>query len=518
MKVQNNRWVVALALLALPASQLFCGGDDESQSLGVNNVSPLGSVGGIVLQADTMKPLKGVKITIIAGGKTYPAADGTAVETDTAGIFAVNDIPAGNILVKMSAPGGYQGVTLRQTIPNSAGEFPLANSTLSIGPIGLLPLATEAQAFRVLLVTPDGAQAPNITAYLRSGMSYVDFSSGNPVARGTHVVSAKSNNQGKAAFATMPDFNKLAGMVGIGGITDLVRVRVPPYDSNSDKVMDFLGKETVYNVLSLKGHIPTIVLDSNAPTTLKIEASSIAALAGKKGIRELQSSSGPLYAAFNWPIDAKLTMISIYDSQGKRLATNPTKTVTNNLLSINFTALKAGSEYNITIRAVAKSTEKLLDGTFGAPFFTPPVTGSTVTAALTRASTDPQKKDYNKIVVTFSEPVGTGVAGKSLTGSNSVLFFSYDLDNSSKTGDYAGEKGYPTSNIALMINEKDPPGPAGLSGLSKKWYFQLPKDQTIGTPVPGGTPLDIVFSASSVIMQRASGEQLKDMYNLTIPN
>ena len=518
MKLQNNRWVLALGLLALLASQIACGDDDVSQALGVNNVSPLGSVGGIVLQADTMKPLKGVKITIVAGGKTYPAADGTAVETDSEGIFAVNDIEAGNILVKMSAPSGYQGVTLSETIPNSAGEFPLANSTLSIGPIGLLPLATASQAFRVLLVTADGAPAPKITAHLRSGMSYVDFSTGNPVARGTHVVSAATNNLGKASFANMPDFNKLAGMVGIGGLTDLVRVRVPPYDSNNDNIMDFLGKETIYNVLSLKGHIPTIVLDSSAPTTLKIEASSIAALAGKKGVRQLQSSSGPLYAAFNWPLDSKLTMVSLYDSDGKRLATTPTKTVTGNLLAINFVGLNAGSEYNITIRAVASSTQDLLEGTFGAPFFTPPVSGSTVTAALTRASTDPQKTDYNKIIVTFSEPVGTGVPGQSLTGSNSVLFFSYDLDNSSKTGDSPGEKGYTSSNIPMTIVEIDPPGPAGLSGLSKTWSFILPKDKYIGTPVPGGTPLDIIFSASTSIMQRASGEQLKDMFNLTIPN
>ncbi len=519
MNFGKNRWVLALALLALSTALLSCG-DDESSSLGVNNVNPIGSVGGIVIQADTMKPLKGVKITVIAGGKIYPASDGTAVETDSEGIFAVKDIPAGNILVKMAAPSGYQGVTLRGTIPNAAGDFPLANSTLSMGPIGLIPLATASQAFRVLLVTPDGAPAPKITAHLRSGMSYVDFSNGNPVAKGTHVVSATTNNQGKAAFANMPDFNKLAGMIGIGGLTDLVRVRVPPYDSNSDNVMDFLGKETIFNVLALKGHVPTIVLSSNAPTSLKIEASSIAALvAGKKGVRQLQSSSGPLYVAFNWPIDSKLTMVSLYNSLGKRLATMPSKTVSQNLLSINFVGLNAGSEYNITIRAVAKSTEKLLEGTFGAPFFTPPVSGSTVTASLARASSDPQKTDYNKIVVTFSEPVGTGIpTNKGLTGTNCVLFVSYDLNNTSKTGDCEGEKGFPTSNIWMKIDEKDPPGPAGKSGLSKKWYFELPKDQFIGTPVPGGTPLDIVFSTSSLIMQRASGEALKDMFNLTIPN
>ena len=514
MKLHNGKWILALALLALPLSQVSCGDDETDGVLGVNNVSPLGSVGGIVLQADTMKPLKGVKILVIAGGKTYPTGENATAETDSDGIFSVKDIPAGNILVKMSAPSGYQGVTLSQTIPNAAGEFPLANSTLSIGPIGLIPLVTNAnQAFRVLLVTPDGAPAPKIKAHLRSSMSYVDFSTGNPLARGTHVVNAETNNQGKAAFANMPDFNKLAGMVGVGGLTDLVRIKVPPYDSNSDNIMDFLGKETVYNVLMLKGHIPTIVLDSNAPTSLKIEASSIAALAGKKGVRQLQSSSGPLYVAFNWPIDSKLTVIKLYNSEGKRLAITPTKTVSGNLLSINFTGLNPGSEYNISIRAVAESADKLLEGTFGAPFFTPAVSGSTVTAALSRDLTD-----NKKIIVTFSEPVGTGIAGKSLSGSNSVLFFSYDFDNSGKTGDTVNERGYSSSNVALMIDEKDPPGPAGLSGLSKKWWFQLPMDKTISQPIPGGTPLDMAFSSSTAIMQRADGEQLKDMFNLTIPN
>ena len=520
MKSRINGWALGLALLALSTAQISCGGEEATDSaLGVNNVSPLGSVGGIVLQADSLKPLKGVKIIIIAGGKSYPPSDGEAVETDSEGIFAVKDIPAGNILIKMSAPSGYQGVTLRQTIPNAAGEFPLANSTLSIGPIGLLPLATAASAFRVQLVKEDGSAASKITAHLRSAMSYVDFSNGTPVARGIHSVQATTNTQGKASFANMPDFDKLAGMVGTGGLSDLVRVRIPPYDSNSDNIMDFLGKEVIYNVLQLTNKIPTIVLYSTPPSALKIEASSIAALAGKKGNRQLQQSSGPLYVAFNWPIDNKMTQVTLYDNMGKRLATAPTKTITGNLLDLRFSpSLASGAEYNITIRAISSSGSTLLEGVFGAPFFTKPVTGSTVTAALKRGSTDSQKPEYNKIEVTFSEPVGTGVPGKSLTGSNSVLFFSYDLNNTSKTGDYPGEKGYATSNIGLNIDEKDPPGPAGTSGFSKKWYFTLPKDVFIGTPVPGGTPLDMVFSASSAIMQRASGEQLKDMYNLTIPN
>ena len=499
--------------LSLALTLAACGDDTGNELLGVNNVSPVGSVGGIVIDAATMNPMSGVKVTIVAGGKIYPAT-GTTAQTDSDGIFAVKDVPAGSLLITFKPGGTHQGLTLRATLANAAGDFPLANATLSVGPIGLIPLATTAaKGFKVTLVTEDGAPAPSIKAYLRSPFSYVDYSNGNPSPRGTHVVEATSNNQGKVTFTKMPDFNKLAGMVGSGGLSDVVRVSIPPYDSNSDGAMDFLGKEMVYNVIQLKGHIPTIVLNNAAPTSLKIEAASIAALMGKKGVRQLPSKNGPMYVAFNWPISNTLTKIALYDEQGKRLTNAPTISVSGNLLAVNFVGFSEGAEYNISIRAVAKLGASLLEGTFGAPFFTPPLTGSTVTANLSKDANSP-----TRVNVKFSEPVGTGKPGQSLSGGNSVLFFGYDINGSGKTGDMASERGNAKSNVALMIDEKDPPGPASTSGFSSKWYFEIPKDSVLQNPIPGGTPMDMAFSNSSLVMQRASGEQLKDMYNLTIPN
>jgi len=475
----------------------------------------MGSVGGIVVKAEDQKALAGVTITVIAGGKAYPAAGEAPVKTDAQGVFHINNIPAGNIIVRLKAPStAYHSVDIAANIVNAAGNFPLANSTLTIGPIGLIPMVTSATgAFKVLLVSAEGSQAPGIKAYLRANVAYVDFSTPAPAARGTIVSDSTSDNTGYLSFKDIPDFKKMAGLGGPAGINDQVTLQIPPADTDKDNVVDFLGTQVNYSVNKLNSYIPTVVLTSGALGNLKIQAASIAALTNQNGNRLLSSTSGPLYITFNLPISKTLSVAHVYDELGKRLATNPAIAVSGNVMTLSFTGLQQGGEYNLSLYATSVVGNKISKGAFGAPFFTPAMQGSKVTAALSR-----DIKNTKKIIVTFSEPIGTGQPGVGLTGGNAILYFGYNIDGSSGgTGDSVSERGFTSSNVDLFILEATPPGPSGRSGLSSRWTFILPND-SLGNPIPGGTQVDMLFSRANVLIERASGELVPNLTNLTVPN
>jgi hypothetical protein len=499
-----------LALLAL-SGQLACGGDEDS--LGVTNVSPRGSVGGLVVDAATLKPMAGVLATVVAGGTRFPSGDPAAA--DATGHFSIEAVPSGDLIIQLtpSDTNAHRAVNIAATLPNSAGEFPLANATLSLGPIGLLPLAEKSSGFMVQFVTSDGAPAPaGIKTFLRTGVEYVDFKDGTPVQQGMIVVDGPTDNSGRVRYEGIPDFAKLAGLVGSGGITDQVRIEVPPFDSNKDGILEFLGTEAVFNVNRLKGSIPTVVLrSSGAPASLTIEAASIAALAGKKGNRVMSSISGPVYITFNLPLRQDLTELSLSDELGKPVVSPPSPSVTGNVMTINFSGLKGGAEYNLNLRAFADVEGNLVSGYFGAPVFTPGQAAATVKANLSRDAGDP-----NRILVTFTEPIGSGTAGQSFTGGNAIIYFDYDIDGTGVKGDAPAERNAGTSNVSMIISEVNPPGPAGLSGLSSHWYFTLPQD-SMGNPLPSGTAFDLLFSRASFATERAGGKLVPDFKNLIVP-
>jgi hypothetical protein len=506
-----SRCLLMLTLLVV-LGQLACGGDEDK--LGVTNVSPRGSVGGLILDAATMNPMTGVQATVVAGGTRYPSGD-TPAATDATGHFSVQDVPSGNLIVQLTPTDtkAFRAVNIVAALPNSAGEFPLDNATLSLGPIGLLPLTDKNSAFVVQFVTPDGAPAAaGIKAFLRTVVEYVDFKAGDAAQRGIIVVEGATDNSGRVRFVGIPDFAKLAGLVGSGGISDQVRIEIPPFDTNKDGTLEFLGTEAVFNVNRLKGSIPTVVLSSpSAPGALTIEAASIAALTGKKGNRVMSSISGPVYVTFNLPIRQDLTELTLFDELGKPVVSPPTPSLSGNVMTINFSGLKAAAEYNLNLRAFADVEGKLVSGYFGAPLFTPGQAAAAVKAALSRDA-----GNTNKVLVTFTEPIGSGTAGQSFTGGNAIIFFDYDINGTGVKGDAPGERGASSSNISMIISEVNPPGPAGLSGLSTHWYFTLPVD-TMNNPLPAGTAFDMMFSKASFATERAGGKVVPDFKNLIVP-
>jgi hypothetical protein len=498
-----------IGLIAGVLALAACGGSDSSP-IGVNNVSPTGSVGGLILDAATMGPIAGVPVIVIAGGKILPSADGAA--TDAAGRFAIEGVPAGDLIVQIAPKAGYQQVTIEGALANAAGDFPLANSTLSVGPIALIPLSAADAPFKVQLINPDGSPGASVKAHLRTQAAWVDLSTGSPQGRGFAVAEATSDNAGILRFSGIPDFLKIAGIVG--AVSDTVQIILPPLDTNKDGLADFFGKEQSFSVTKLSGAMPTIVLSSAAPNAVQVIASNIAALMGKTGNRVLGSTSGPLFVAFNCAIEPKSVEVTLYDELGKPVASAPDKTASGHLLTVTMKGLLGAAEYNINVRVFCNVSGTLLEGVFGAPIFTPAPAGAKLTATLKRSDA----KNPNRVSVGFNEPIGLGSgAGPNLTGQNAVLYFDADLNGSGIKGDFPGERGATSTNIQLSIDEAQPPGKAGLSGLSTRWYFELPQD-SMGTPIPGGTAFDLLFTRTANVVQRGDGAAVPDLVNLSVPN
>jgi hypothetical protein len=510
MKTACHALFFIVSVLALSA----CGGG--SDSVGVSNTAPGGSVGGVIIDAATMKPFAGVAVTVIAGAKQFPEAPAV---TDANGRFAVENLPSGNLLIQLKPPASHLAVSLEQTLPSAAGEYPVGNAILSLGPIALLPLATDS-AFRVQLVTADGA-APTqaVRAQLRTSAAWVDLSGGQFSGQGSAFVEAQSDGTGVVRFVGMPDIVKVAGMVGAGAtsVSDTVKVIVPPFDSNKDNMLEFFGKEQNFQLLKLGNAVPTIVLSSGNAAVLQILASNIPALMGKSGNRVLASNTGSIFATFNYPLLDKLTEVTVYDERGTLLPSAAKRSISANLLTVTFDpALSEGNEYNVNIRAFANVEGVTVESNFGAPVFSPPKQGKVVVQSLTRTKALP-----NRVYVVFSEPIGLAIVNQPMTGAYAPLFFNDDLNGSGAIGDAPGERGYSSSTIGMTIDEVQPPGLAGKSWLSKYWFFDLPTESPSGTVVPAGASFDFGFAHIGAgpggTVQRADTTSVGDILNQSVP-
>lgn len=490
---------VLLSCVALAA--VACGGDDEP--LGITNVTPKGSVGGVVVDLSSGEPIAGVSISVVAGASILPPAETPAV-TDADGRFSVGDVPAGQLIVELTPPSGYLAVRFQATLDDAAGEFPRDNATLSLGPIALAPLAPETSPFVVRLLLPSGAPAAGIKASARADFSWALMSYDRPTAKGLTVVEAVSDAAGLLAFKGLPDFARLAALDGQGGITDKVQIWVPPADTDGDGLFDFLGTSRTFQVNSIDAVVPTVALTSSV-TQLQIVATSIPGLNGQPGTRVLPSAAGPFFVAFNLPLDQGLTSATLYDGDGLAVEA-PTLNIDGTLLTLNFTNLVEGQEYNINLRAVATTSGSPVEKTFATPFFVPTVDGVEVTAALSRPDSASALVD-----VTFNLPVGTGSPSQNTLP---VVFFDYDIDGDGSKGNFPGEVGAATSNINLTAVEEDPPGAVGLSGFTRTWRFGLPS--VIDGLVPSGTTVQLHLANRAPLVTRASGELVGD-FTATVP-
>lgn len=472
-------------------------------SLDVNNTSPKGSVGGIVVDATTRAPLPGVEVTVVAGGRVY----GPETSADD-GSFSVGGVPAGNVIVTLTGDGTYQDTWITGELTNAAGQFPTGNATFTMGPIGLIPLNNPVK-FRVL--DWDGSPVSDYEIAVEY-IQHVDYSSGAGVGLGKAVASGTTDTSGYVTF-NLPNYQLMGS-----GVNGTVVALLPPRDGDGDGIYEYTGGDRTFDLRNLNDPSPDIILDANYTTTLQVMTSNV---------RSLQSSpppgsdspsvlmpNGAVHVKFNLPIENDVT-VTVSDEFGTPVSQTPNVSVSGDNLTINFNsnALPAGEEYNVTVHAIANVGGRTLTGDFYGPFFTPG-TNPTVSAVITFH--DPANEN---VTVEFSEPVGYPTAGTIMLSSpNCVLFFNANLGGDATIGDYANERNATSCSVALVSDEPTPTGLAKRSGYTKYWRFTAPLSAA-GTPL-SNTLVDFLFGrvpSESRVIEDASGQPVGDIADVIMP-
>jgi hypothetical protein len=475
-----------------------CGGD----TVDVNNVDPRGSVGGIIVDASTREPLAGVSITLLAGGRVFDPA-----VTAEDGSFQFEKVPGGDVILTVAALDGYNGAMIRGTLPTSAGDFPLGNATLTLGPIGVLP---AAGTFRFRVLDELGAPVSSYPVGVELQLQYVDYSSGTPDGEGQIYRQVQTDADGYATVPGMPDF------FALGSVPDAVLVFLPPLDANSDGVYEFPGGDAAFNMRSLDP-TPDVILDASLAATLTVRASTVPQLAsGGSGTPAVVQPSGDIHITFNLPIQADAA-VTMSDESGLPIAV-PTSALAirddTMRISLGSLGLDFNNEYNLTVHAVAAVGERFVIGDFAASFFT--------VSADTNVSVAGASRDGATQVVTvnFNEPIGLGnVGSQSVLGSpNCVVFFGFDINGANGQGDFVNELGSDSCDVAFFSDEIDPPGLPTLSGFSKRWTFTAPL-QTSGTAIPGGITVHLLFDrvpSGTSVTERTDGRPVQNL-TFTLP-
>jgi hypothetical protein len=496
----------------LGLTQAACGGNTLDENLVVENVAPVGSVGGQVLNAVDDRPLPGATVRIVSGDFNVTAT------TDSSGFFSVSDVPAsGWVLVIVEAHGMLTAQTTEEFTPE-AGDFPLSNATLTVGPIGLEP---SSGTFSLWVYDENGRPASGHTLSLTTNTKWLLYSHGAPLNRGMVTEFATVGTNGLVTFTGLPDFWALGGKV-----SDYVTVTVPPYDADLDGFYEYGGGEEDYNILEMSNPQPTLVLQTGGdyPNTLSIVASNLADLeewGSTTFVPDTIASVGPIHVLFNMPVQQDSLSIEVWSENGNT-SFGSSFTLNGRSLTIQFpTALPSsdtnitGAEYNMLISAVAQTGDRLLYGGFNAAFFVlDPNNIDGVSATV--AKEDPGDPTNLWTRITFSEPVGFGSPSTSLSGGNCVLYFGiYNIGPNLGTGDDPGEWGSTSCPFTLSPDEPSPFHPAGasLSGYTTIWRFQMPTLVPSST-MPSGIPMYLAFdqvNSVSRIMRRANGEPLPMM-------
>jgi hypothetical protein len=468
------------------------------------DVTYRGTVGGLVVDAETREPLAGASVTLVTGGEQRGA-----VVTTEDGLFSFADVPAGEVLVAVAAPDGYGDAWVRDELTLGAGGAPGAGSTLTLGPVGLVP---RTASLTVRILDEGGAPVGQYPVTLEHHLEWVDYRGDLPTARGSVLLDAVTDGGGYATFTGLPDLAALSP-----ALDDAATLTLPPRDLLGDGVYEFPGGEVELALRSLGVPALDVVLRTEYPTTLSVVSSNVPQLAGAGAagaVPGIIATDGVVEVTFNQPILPSVG-VAVADELGDPIGLVPAVTVTGAHLAIDFGAapLTAGREYNLVLHAVAAVGVARPVGDFAAAFFTPASSAAVTVAKIARDGA-------NRVDLEFSEPIGTGQP-VSLSGETGcVTFFNANLADVNRTnyvGDAPGELGNPSCNgYTLYSNEPDPVGPVGASGYTRFWYFIAPLDITTTFPA---TQVHLFFSHVSVgayVMKRTDGTRVADFTGATV--
>ena len=355
---------IVLMVLFLAAFSCSEGSNKLDENLTVERVTPVGSVGGVVFDAVTeaaINPdLTAVNVSIIAGSTPQTTT------TNQGGRFFFDEVSAsGNVVVLVEAEG-YFSAEMVGAFVNAAGNFPVDNSILSFPPIALIPVAADPLGIR--LITEDGLPATGVFLTLRTQVRYLAFADGEYEPMGDVVVSATTDQDGKASFAGLPDFLVLGDRV-----EDAMTLTIPPVDVDGDGNYDYEGGSRLVYFFNAEGPERTVVLETGAEFTgaLEIEASNLQELeGGSNDPPGTISPSGPIYVLFNLPVESGSLLVRVVDELDENTV-EVNHTLDGRFMTINFpTPLAEGAKYHLAIHAMTNVGDSVREGNFYAPVFT----------------------------------------------------------------------------------------------------------------------------------------------------
>jgi hypothetical protein len=531
MTMQTTRTAMR-ALLALTLAMATGAGCD---SVSIDNGNPLGTVAGVLIDAASELPLMGASVQLVTPAGTLSAT------TDTSGVFKVEKVPAGSFILQLSADG-HQPVSLNQTLAGNVGNVPVRNPSMTLGPLGLLPIGSS---FSVRLVSETGGPAEGVSVSARLPLRWIDFSSGEPVPDGSFSLTATSDAAGLATFPNFPDFAALKGVLPESSANVEFQVAPTLVMGSGGQYYSFFGLQVTFNPLRLAGdqNVPTLLL-AGPRSDLTVLESSISYLRhGALGASDtsIVKASGPIYVAFNQAISAASVRAYLTLENGQLGPNVPTlqATTTLNVLKLVPNApLAAGARYNLHLRATAQSSDGVnangRDRSFEVPFFVE----TTLPVSVVSAKRDPLT---GLVTVVFSEPIGSArVSGPAVVPCG--VFWEQPVDFNGTAEAYWGE--YQANAASLVCDDLGqnlpttpaPPNPdlsqmtptevrtgTFLTGLSSVWTFRA--DTSGCRPgytdcrSPGvGDKAHFVFSLQSAgqTIRRASGAPVGDGLTTTI--
>lgn len=510
MRRAKTCWLAVMCAAGFVPGACGGGGDrDVDETLTVHDTHPTGSVGGLVLDAVTEGPVAGgAEVVVLAGG-----AEPQTATTGDDGTFMVDEVSASGNLVVMIEAAGYLPAQVEGGMDNAAGDYPVDNAVLTVGPIGLIPADGVLQ---LRLVTDTGVPLADVPLTLTTAVRFVTYQQGDPTACGRMVVPATTGADGRASFTGLPDYPGLGGLVD-----DTVLLTVPPVDLDADGAIDIPGTTRSLAANSAAGGERLVVLDSGLEEDLTVVSSNLSALqAAQRDVPTVLPTDGAIHAVFSLPVDPDALYVRVI-SDLDEAEVDLDAEADGRFVTVSFgQALAAGAKYHLQLHAVSTAGGWTRAGDFYAPFYTVPQ-GPPQVIDVRR---DP---DDGEVVVEFDQPIGTGdaSANRNFYGSRCVLWFDAELEGGDPNGLDPGEFGHPSCNLgAAYAFEGDEryasmPG-AYLSGYTTRWRFSAPSSSG-GTPLPSGTRFSVMFSnvtSESMLVTTPGGTLAPDFEDLAIPD
>lgn len=485
--------ILPLGCVLLGALVSACGGDGSTDLNNVNVVtptSPMGFVGGTIVSAVDDTPISGAQISVFGGGVSGSAT------TDGKGQFSVGPIAAGAAFsVSVTADGFAEATMSGLTIDDTAGNFPTANGSLFVGPVGLVPLGGN---YSVQVVDDTGAPIQNAQVTFEASPRFVI----NGANAGSITARVMSDVDGLAKTNMLPNIRQLPPAATLA-----LAVQVGAIDRDNDGVFDLRGESLVFTPAQVRnGDVPVIVLHVGAEASLQIVASNLGTLVPMSGgASPVIGITDPIRVVFNKSVERDSITIDLRDEIGTAMIAAPyVVSASGTVVTIDPAEdLQQGREYNISISAssVRNGAREMFSA--ATPFFArvDPNVMIAISGRFRDANGDAAwGNDGDALDFTVSIPIGRGHGN---AGGSANMWVALDFNGTGVIGDGQGElpaSGQPYPGpLAISLLEPAPGNGAGLSNFTR--YFA---SYPVALPTPigngaGGVAFEIQIAPEPLV-------------------